>query len=420
MNYQKQTNNINNIRPLKIFLIFLLHGLKSFGGPVAHIGYFRNDFVDNRKWLSNDEFQDIVALCQFLPGPMSSQVGYTIGILKGRLLGGFLAWLGFTAPSAIIMIGFGMSTYIIKDGIPLSVVHGLKLAAVPIVAWALYQMTVISCGGLIKITLALVACLLMLITNSIPIQIGLIVLAAIAGNFFIKSDSKTDQTQIYNPFSKIVSIVSISIFIFLLISLPILVVFTDLKEIELFSSFYRVGYLVFGGGHVVLPLFQNEVVPTGWVDQNTFLAGYGAAQAIPGPMFAFAGYLGTVSELGFHYLQPWAVGLIAIIAVFLPSFLILTAALPYWQILRVKPSLKSSISGVNAAVVGLLLAVFIDPVLTSSLLSIEDCIIAFCGLFLLAKKKVPVWLIVVLTITLGSVLHMYETNVILEFIDIKF
>ena len=136
-----------------------------------------------------------------------------------------------------------------------------------------------------------------------------------------------------------------------------------------------------------MPLFQNEVVPTGWVDQNTFLAGYGAAQAIPGPMFAFAGYLGTVSELGFHYLQPWAVGLIAIIAVFLPSFLILTAALPYWQILRVKPSLKSSISGVNAAVVGLLLAVFIDPVLTSSLLSIEDCIIAFCGLFLLAKKK---------------------------------
>ncbi|PPR12652.1 MAG: putative chromate transport protein [Alphaproteobacteria bacterium MarineAlpha12_Bin1] len=411
---------MNYIRPWKIFIIFLIHGLKSFGGPVAHIGYFRNDFVVRRKWLSNEEFHDIVALCQFLPGPMSSQVGFTIGILKGRLLGGFLAWLGFTAPSAILMIGFGISTYIIEDGIPLSIVHGLKLAAVPIVALALYQMGIMSCGSIIKTTLALITCFLMLITNSIPVQIGLIILAALVGKFFITADSRTNETLIYNPVSKALSITSISIFVSLLISLPILVTFTTLKEIELFSSFYRVGYLVFGGGHVVLPLFQNEVVTTGWVDQNTFLAGYGAAQAIPGPMFAFAGYLGTVSEMGFNYLKPWAVGLIAIIAVFLPSFLILTAALPYWQILRVKPSLKSSISGVNAAVVGLLLAVFIDPVITRSLLSFEDCIIALCGLVLLAFKKAPVWLVVVLTIALGALFHTYNTNVILSLIGLQF
>ena len=393
-----------SLTPWRIFLTFLMLGVTAFGGPVAHIGYFRTEFVERRKWVDADQFQDLVALCQFLPGPMSTQVGIAIGILRGRILGGFAAWLGFTAPSAILMIGLGVGTNLFDSGLPVSLVHGLKLAAVAIVAWALWQMARTSCTDVTKAALAAAACVVMLLTNLVWIQIAIIAAAALAGRLLIKPDGASPPASETVRLSRSFGNISAGILAGALIALPIIAAFVDLAELDVFSSFFRVGSLVFGGGHVVLPLLQAEVVPPGWVDGDTFLAGYGAAQALPGPMFTFAGYLGAVAAPGAALAGGWSGGLIALIAVFLPSFLILTAALPYWQILRAKPALRTSLAGVNAAVVGLLLAVFIDPVWTSSVLAPADLAIVVVGVALLAWRRIPVWLIVVLSAGAGTLL----------------
>ena len=398
------TDDTATISPWRIFIAFLTLGVTAFGGPVAHIGYFRTEFVERRKWIDGDQFQDLIALCQFLPGPMSSQIGFAIGMLRGRIPGGLAAWLGFTAPSAILMIGLGVGTNLFDSGLPESLVHGLKLAAVAIIAWALWQMARTACTSVTKLALAAAACTIMLFTNLIWIQIGVIGAAALAGRILIKPEMAAISSSEGVPFSRTFGLISAGILAGALIALPVIAAFVDLAELDVFSSFFRVGSLVFGGGHVVLPLLQAEVVPPGWVDGDTFLAGYGAAQALPGPMFAFAGYLGAVAAPGAAGPGGWFVGLIALFAVFLPSFLILTAALPYWQSLRTKPALRTALAGVNAAVVGLLLAVFIDPVVTSSVLALNDVAIVIAGIGLLAWKRVPVWLIVVLSATAGTVL----------------
>jgi chromate transporter len=392
------------LAPWRIFLAFLTLGVTAFGGPLAHIGYFRTEFVERRKWIDGEQFQDLVALCQFLPGPMSSQVGFAIGMLRGRIPGGVAAWLGFTTPAAIIMIGLGVGTNLFEAGLPASLVHGLKLAAVAIVAWALWQMARTSCTDATRFGLTAVACMVMLFTNLVWIQIGVIAAAAVAGRLLITPPAVAVSTGADVPFSKTLAWVSAGILAGALIALPIAAAFADLPALDVFSSFFRVGSLVFGGGHVVLPLLQAEVVPPGWVNGDTFLAGYGAAQALPGPMFAFAGYLGAVAAQGVAGAGGWSGGLIALIAIFLPSFLILTAALPYWQILRAKPSLRTALAGVNAAVVGLLLAVFIDPVFTSSVLAAADLAIVVAGVGLLAWRRLPVWLIVVLSASAGTLL----------------
>ncbi len=390
--------------PWQIFLAFLTLGVTAFGGPVAHIGYFRTEFVERRKWIDGDQFQDLIALCQFLPGPMSSQVGFAIGMLRGRILGGLAAWLGFTAPSAVLMIGLGVGTNLFESGLPVSLVHGLKLAAVAIVAWAMWQMARTACTDVVRMGLTAAACLIMLFTNLVWIQVGVIAAAAIAGRLLIKPKAAAVSASEGVPFSRTFAMVSAGILVGALIALPIAAAFVDFAALDVFSSFFRVGSLVFGGGHVVLPLLQAEVVPPGWVDGDTFLAGYGAAQALPGPMFSFAGYLGAVAAPGVTSPGGWLVGLIALFAVFLPSFLILTAALPYWQSLRAKPALRTALAGVNAAVVGLLLAVFIDPVWTSSVLAPSDVTIVVVGVALLAWRKMPVWLIVVLSAAAGTAL----------------
>lgn len=392
------------ITPWRIFVAFLTMGVTAFGGPVAHIGYFRTEFVERRKWVDADQFQDLIALCQFLPGPMSSQVGIAIGILRGRMLGGVAAWLGFTAPSAILMIGLGVGTNLFDSGLPVSLVHGLKLAAVAIVAWALWQMARTSCTDIIRAALAVAACIVMLFTNLVWIQIAVIAGAALAGRVLIKPDGAPVSASETVPLSRTFGMISAGILVGALIALPVIAAFADLGELDVFSSFFRVGSLVFGGGHVVLPLLQAEVVPPGWVDGDTFLAGYGAAQALPGPMFAFAGYLGAVAAPGGGVAAGWPGGLIALIGIFLPSFLILTAALPYWQVLRAKPALRTSLAGVNAAVVGLLLAVFINPVVVSSVLAPADLAIVLIGVALLAWRRIPVWLIVVLSASAGTAL----------------
>ena len=390
----------------QIFIAFLTLGVTAFGGPVAHIGYFRTEFVERRKWIDADQFQDLIALCQFLPGPMSSQVGFTIGMLRGRILGGLAAWLGFTAPSAILMIGLGVGTNLFESGLPTSLVHGLKLAAGAIVAWALWQMARTACTDATRIGLAAAACTIMLFTNLVWIQVAVIAAAAIAGRLLITPAAAAVPTSEGMPFSRTFAMVSAGVLVGALIALPIAAAFINLAELDVFSSFFRVGSLVFGGGHVVLPLLQAEVVPPGWVDGDTFLAGYGAAQALPGPVFAFAGYLGAVATPGVATPGGWIVGLIALVAVFLPSFLILTAALPYWQSLRAKPKLRTALAGVNAAVVGLLLAVFVDPVVTSSVLALSDVVIVVAGVALLAWRRVPVWLIVALSAAAGTMLSI--------------
>ena len=397
-------NRTASLAPGQIFLAFLALGVTAFGGPVAHIGYFRTEFVERRKWVDAEQFQDLIALCQFLPGPMSSQVGIAIGLLRGRILGGLAAWLGFTTPSAILMIGLGVGTNLFESGLPVSLVHGLKLAAVAIVAWALWQMARASCTDVIKIALAVAACIVMLFTNLVWIQIAIIAAAAMAGRVLIKPDGASVPASETVRLSRTFGNISAAILVGALIALPVIAAFAGLGALDVFSSFFRVGSLVFGGGHVVLPLLQAEVVPPGWVDGDTFLAGYGAAQALPGPMFTFAGYLGAVATPGAAGALGWTGGLIALIAVFLPSFLILTAALPYWQFLRTKPALRTSLAGVNAAVVGLLLAVFIDPVVTSSVLALSDLAIVLVGVALLAWRRLPVWSIVVLSSGAGTLL----------------
>ncbi|MDH3739182.1 MAG: chromate efflux transporter, partial [Alphaproteobacteria bacterium] len=340
-------DNVPLLSPWRIFIAFLALGVTAFGGPVAHIGYFRTEFVERRKWIDADQFQDLIALCQFLPGPMSTQIGIAIGMLRGRVVGGLAAWFGFTAPSAILMIGLGVSTNLFDSGLPDSLVHGLKLAAVAIVAWALWLMGRTACTSVTKMALAVAACIIMLFTNLVWIQIGVIAGAALAGHLLIKPEAATGSTGAVVSFSRTFAMVSAGILGGALIVLPIVAAFVDVAELDVFSSFFRVGSLVFGGGHVVLPLLQTEVVPPGWVDGDTFLAGYGAAQALPGPMFAFAGYLGAVATPGAAGPGGWLVGLIALFAIFAPSFLILTAALPYWQSLRSKPALRTALAGVN-------------------------------------------------------------------------
>ncbi|MCZ6455575.1 MAG: chromate efflux transporter, partial [Alphaproteobacteria bacterium] len=284
--------------PWQIFLAFLTLGVTAFGGPVAHIGYFRTEFVERRKWIDGDQFQDLIALCQFLPGPMSSQVGFAIGMLRGRIPGGLAAWLGFTAPSAVLMIGLGVGTNLFESGLPVSLVHGLKLAAVAIVAWAMWQMARTACTDVVRMGLTAAACLIMLFTNLVWVQVGVIAAAAIAGRLLIKPKAAVVSVSEGVPFSRTFAMVSAGILVGALIALPIAAAFVDFAALDVFSSFFRVGSLVFGGGHVVLPLLQAEVVPPGWVDGDTFLAGYGAAQALPGPMFSFAGYLGAVAAPG--------------------------------------------------------------------------------------------------------------------------
>lgn len=401
---ESSTTNSTPQPPWQIFLAFLTLGVTAFGGPVAHIGYFRTEFVERRKWIDGEQFQDLIALCQFLPGPMSSQVGFAIGMLRGRTLGGLAAWLGFTAPSAILMISLGVGTNLFEGGLPDSLIHGLKLAAVAIIGWALWQMARTSCTNAPRIAFAVAACTIMLFTNLVWIQVAVIIGAAIAGRFLLKPEAATVPATGTVTFSRLFALVSASILIGALIALPVATLFLDVALLDVFSSFFRVGSLVFGGGHVVLPLLQAEVVPPGWVDGDTFLAGYGAVQAVPGPMFTFAGYLGAVATPGGGTPGNWWGGLVALIAVFLPSFLILTAALPYWQELRTKPALRTALAGVNAAVVGLLLAVFIDPVLRSSVLGITDVTIVAVGVALLASRRVPVWLIVVLSAAAGTLL----------------
>lgn len=380
---------------LELFLIYLRLGFTSFGGPVAHLGYFRDEFVSRKKWLTDEAYADLVALCQFLPGPASSQVSYAIGYLRMGWWGGFLAWCGFTLPSAIALILFGYGLASFGGAAESGWVLGLKLAAVAVVAKALWGMGTKLCPSRTTVTFALLAATIVLLFPTAWAQVGVIILGALAGWAILEAPQKTStskgkQTQL----SSKTGIICLSVFAFLLIGSWVIASLSSSRWIESFDAFYRSGSLVFGGGHVVLPLLEEAVVSPGWIDQDTFLAGYGAAQAVPGPLFTFSAFLGTSMN---DSPNGWIGGLFCLVAIYIPSILLVTGLLPFWERIRANTAAKRALAGTNAAVVGLLLAAFYNPVWTNAILSPQAAAFALVGFLLLHFWKMPPWALVILS-----------------------
>ena len=367
-------------------------GLTSFGGPIAHLAYFREEYVVKRRWLDEAHYADLVALCQFLPGPASSQVGIAIGIMRAGLLGGVVAWLGFTLPSAIALVifAYGLQAAGVTDS---GWLHGLKVVAVAVVAQAVWGMARNLTPDRQRISLAIVAAVVVLASRTAGVQVLVIVLAGIVGLILFSAEDTPSTTRDRVVLSRGIAVTALILFVALLIALPIARQVAPSPPLAVFDSFYRAGALVFGGGHVVLPLLQAEVVPPGWVTNEEFIAGYGAAQAVPGPLFTFAAYLGAVMH------QPpngWIGASGALIAVFLPSFLLVIGALPFWEVLRGRARFQAALRGINAAVVGLLLAALYDPVWTSAIQRHADFGLALVAFGLLTFWRLPPWLVVLI------------------------
>jgi chromate transporter len=383
----------DRLASLEVFSAFLRQGMTSFGGPVAHLGFFRAEFVQRRHWLDEAAYADIVALCQFLPGPASSQVGIVLGLLRAGLPGGFAAWLGFTLPSALAMIVFAEGVGGLGDLRHVAWLHGLKIVAAAVVAQAVWGMATRLCPDRERATVAIAATLLVLAIPSALGQIAAIVGGGVVGWRILSPADLTNAAPLAIPVSRKTAIVALILFASLLFGLPILAAATENHAIALIDGFYRSGALVFGGGHVVLPLLQQTVVPPGWIDNDAFLAGYGAAQAVPGPLFTFAAYLGVAMKTSPN---GWIGGLICLAAIYLPSFLLLMGALPFWNALRHRAGVQSALKGVNAAVVGLLLAALYSPVWTSAIFTPADFGMGALAFLLLAFWRVPPWLVVML------------------------
>lgn len=382
---------IHRDRAWTILLIFLRLGLTSFGGPVAHLGYFRNEFVLRRRWLSERRYADLVALCQFLPGPASSQVGMAIGLSRAGFRGALAAWVGFTLPSAIVLTLFGLGLSTWGAAFPSGALHGLKVVAVAVVAQAVWGMGRHLCTDGARISIAAAsACVVLLWPNAWG-QVGVIATAAAAGLMLFKSDQDLAHDPLSIPVGRRAGLALLSLFLVLLLGLPIVAQAWPTQTLALINAFYRAGSLVFGGGHVVLPLLQSAVVPSGWMTNETFLAGYGAAQAVPGPLFTFAAFLGASMNLPPN---GWIGAAICLGAIFVPSFLLVAGALPFWEQLRRSVRTQAALAGVNAAVVGLLLAALYQPVWTSAILSPQDFGLALIALIALMLWKLPPWAVV--------------------------
>ncbi len=386
----------------EVFGVFLKLGLTSFGGPIAHLGYFRDEFVVRRKWLDDRIYADLVALCQFTPGPASSKVGIGIGLAKAGLPGAFAAWLGFTLPSAIALLLFAYGVQTFAADLGAGWLHGLKVVAVAVVAQAVWGMARTLTPDAPRFTLAIIVAAITLAWPTSLGQAGAIVFGGVVG--YALSWGKQDSGHVAMPISlgKAAGVISLALFFALLIGLPFLTLAYPSQPLALFDSFYRAGSLVFGGGHVVLPLLQSEVVPPGWVSNDAFLAGYGAAQAVPGPLFTFAAYLGAIMGP-----EPngWLGASLCLLAIFLPAFLLVLGVLPFWDTLRQVPAVRAALTGVNAAVVGLLVAALYDPVWTSGILGRADFGLGLAAFALLVFWKVPPWLVVVISACAGWALE---------------
>ncbi|TKJ75708.1 MULTISPECIES: chromate efflux transporter [unclassified Pseudomonas] len=378
--------------PWSVFLIFLRLGLTSFGGPIAHLGYFRDAFVTRRRWLSERSYADLVALCQFLPGPASSQVGIALGLSRAGYGGALAAWLGFTLPSAVVLILLALGITRHSTAIPPGALHGLKVVAVAVVAQAVWGMARNLCTDAPRVAVMLLAACVALLQTSAWGQVGVILIAGMAGLLLFKPTPPTAHDALPVTISRRAGALWLSLFVLLLASLPILAQLMPNPTLAVTDAFYRTGALVFGGGHVVLPLLQAEVVPRHWVSNDVFLAGYGAVQAMPGPLFTFAAFLGASMT---QAPNGWLGGLLCLLAIFAPSFLLVLGALPFWESLRRSPRTQAALAGVNAAVVGLLLAALYQPVWTSAIFTAQDVALALIGLVALMVGKLPPWLVVV-------------------------
>ncbi|QDD63721.1 chromate efflux transporter [Herbaspirillum seropedicae] len=379
----------------EVFLVFLRLGLSSFGGPAAHLGYFRTEFVARRGWLSEAAYADLVAMCQFLPGPSSSQVGMAIGVLRAGYGGALAAWLGFTLPSALLLMGLALSVLQQAHWLSAEVVHGLKIVAVSIVAQAVWGMAGSLCRGLQRQVITLAAALAALLMSGALAQLAIIVAAALAGWLLLKSVPTARLDDLPRTLNRRVGAACLLLFLGLLLGIPALAAWYPASWLQLTSIFYRVGSLVFGGGHVVLPLLQAELVPAGWLDKDVFLAGYGAAQAVPGPLFTLAAYLGVVMS---SWPNGVAGGLLCLVAIFTPSFLLVIGLLPFWDGVRRNGPMQAALAGVNAAVVGLLLAALYQPVWTSAIHSLRDLLVALAALAALVYLRMPSWAVVLLVV----------------------
>lgn len=389
--------------PWAVFLIFLRLGLTSFGGPIAHLGYFRDEFVTRRQWLSERSYADLVALCQFLPGPASSQVGIALGLSRSGYAGALAAWAGFTLPSAIVLILFALGIASYGDAMPTGVLHGLKVVAVAVVAQAVWGMARNLCPDAPRITImAAATCFVLLMPTALG-QVGVIAIAAIIGLLLFKPQ----QDSVHDPLPIVVrrrvGLLWLTLFFALLMGLPLLSAVFPNQTLSMVDAFYRAGALVFGGGHVVLPLLQAEVVPSGWVSNESFLAGYGAAQAVPGPLFTFAAFLGASMN---NAPSGWLGGLVCLLAIFAPSFLLVVGALPFWERLRRNVRTQAALLGINAAVVGLLVAALYNPVWTSAIHAPQDFGLALVALVALMFWKLPPWLVVVGSGVVGGLLSI--------------
>ncbi len=377
----------------EVFLAFLRLGLISFGGPIAHLGYFRDEFVKRRGWLDDSRYADLMALCQFLPGPASSQVGFSLGLLRGNgLAGGFAAWLGFTLPSAIVMIAFGLSATMLAGPLAAPLLHGLKLVAAAVIAQAIWGMARSLTPDIPRAAMALAAFAFSLSAGGFTGQIVPIALGGLAGAYICKGKNSASTPAMPVPVSRRAGLAALALAVSLFLLLP-LAATGGLPGADRFDAFFRSGALVFGGGHVVLPLLQASVVDPGWISQETFLAGYGLAQALPGPLFTFAAYLGASLAPGFSGV---IFGCMALIAIFLPGLLLVYGALPFVAGIRANAWADTAMQGANAAVVGILAAALYDPVLVGSVFNLFDAGLALAGFALLVFAKAPSWAVVLL------------------------
>ena len=380
---------------LEVLLIFLRLGLTSFGGPVAHLGYFRDEFVARRRWLDEKGYADLVALAQFLPGPASSQVGFALGVLRGGLPGGLAAWLGFTLPSAAVMLLAAHGVAWTTGGAGAAAVHGLKLVAVAVVAQAVWSMAGSLCRDLPRRTIVVLVTVAVLLLPSAVTQIGAILAGAAAG-LVLGQGGDAGPPGAAMPFraSHGIAVAALALFPVLLVGLPVLAQATGSHAVATAEAFYWAGSLVFGGGHVVLPLIERATVPAGWITADVFLSGYGVAQALPGPLFTFAAFVGAAQGPAPNGV---AGGVLALLSVFLPGLLLMYGTLPFWDALRHRPAARAALQGVNAAVVGVLAAALFDPIWTSTVRTPTDFAIALLAFAALVWWRVPAWIVVLLT-----------------------
>ena len=388
----------NNITSTEIFFSFFLLGLTSFGGPIAHIGYFRNIFVKQKKWLDEKTYIDFVSLCNFLPGPSSSQVGMSIGYHIKGINGSLLAWLGFTFPSAIILMFFGYTILNLENSVSYGLLQGLKAIVVVIVLQAILGMSKNILKDYIAFIIATLTTVILIFFPSSLNQFLCLIFSGILGLVIYKNEKKSDIKKTFQFKIKLLSFLALFLFFSLLFLLPFLSEFFNSNILDLASSFYRIGSLVFGGGHVVLPLLQEEFVSSGMIEKDIFLAGYGAAQAIPGPLFTFSSFLGIFFKNEFNI---FFISLVCLFFIFLPSFLLVIGILPIWQELKKIDIIIRAFKGINASVIGLLVAAFYNPVIISSLHVIEDLVLIIIAFIVLFFTKIPQWL-AVLILSIGG------------------